>query len=73
MVTCSPTRAENEEIVRPWLATHPDWRLVDPMPGLPPGAEDWTQCDDGFLRTRPDRLDCDAFAFALLERAPGRG
>lgn len=70
-VTCSPTAAENEALVRPWLAAHPEWRALDPRPALPPQWADWTHWSDapGALRTRPDRLDCDAFAMILLERA----
>ncbi|MCE5229107.1 hypothetical protein LLG95_05875 [bacterium] len=68
--TCSPTKAENEGIVKPWLAGHPDWRLIDPKPILEHlGATDWTQVDDGFIRTRPDKAACDGFAYVLLERA----
>jgi 16S rRNA (cytosine967-C5)-methyltransferase len=70
-VTCSPTRLENEEILGPWLGAHPDWALVDPATVL--GA-DWVplmQIRDGWVRTRPDRLPCDGFAMALLERRTG--
>lgn len=68
-VTCSPTRAENESIVGPWLADRPGWRLLDPTPILAQiGATAWTRIEDGFVRTRPDLVPCDGFALVLLER-----
>lgn len=68
--TCSPTRAENEDIVGPWLAAHPAWRLVDPRPPLERiGAIEWTQVESGWVRTRPDKIACDGFAYGLLERS----
>ncbi|MCL5270864.1 MAG: RsmB/NOP family class I SAM-dependent RNA methyltransferase, partial [bacterium] len=71
-VTCSPTRAENEAIVLGWMTeVGAAWRMVDPRPLL---GEAWSRCvqiDEGFVRTRPDRLDCDGFALALLERRAG--
>ena len=67
-VTCSPTRGENEEIVLPWLAAHLHWKLLDPEPCLNRLGMDWVQIDGSFIRTRPDRVCCDGFALALLER-----
>lgn len=68
--TCSPTRAENEQVVGPWLAAHAGWRLVDPRPALDRvGALAWTQIDGDWVRTRPDRIACDGFAYGLIERS----
>lgn len=67
-VTCSPTAAENEEIIIPWLENHKDWWILDPAPQLRPEWRGWLQLDKGVLRTRPDRMDCDGFAMILLER-----
>ena len=42
-VTCSPTAAENEEIIGGFLKTHPDWWTLDPRPLLRPEWLDWLQ------------------------------
>jgi 16S rRNA (cytosine967-C5)-methyltransferase len=66
--TCSPTRIENEEIIGPWLCSHPEWRLIgDPLPS----DSAWNALIDkraGWVRTRPDRIPCDGFAMALMQR-----
>lgn len=68
--TCSPTRAENEEILAPWLAGHSGWRMVDPRSILERiGVIEWTRIDSGWMRTRPDKIACDGFAYGLIERA----
>ena len=71
-VTCSPTAAENEEIVIPFIEENTDWWILDPRPILRPEWQSWTQLDKGVLRTRPDRMNCDGFAMILLEKMPGR-
>jgi 16S rRNA (cytosine967-C5)-methyltransferase len=67
-VTCSPTTAENEEIVLPWLQAHEDWRLLNPELPLPRDWLSWLQNNHGVLRTRPDSIPCDGFAMILLQR-----
>lgn len=66
-VTCSPTTAENEGIVAPFLSSNPGWSLIDPRPWLPASAAAWTDWNGSALRTRPDRHDCDGFAMILLQ------
>lgn len=67
-VTCSPTVAENEGVVLPWLKEHPGWRLVDPAPLLRAEWRAMLQIEQGVVRTRPDLIACDGFALILLER-----
>jgi 16S rRNA (cytosine967-C5)-methyltransferase len=68
-MTCSPTRLENEAVVEGWLAEHPGWRLVDPAERLGAAWRELLELSGGWARTRPDRVACDGFAMALLERA----
>lgn len=68
-VTCSPTVAENEGVVAPWLEANPGWWVMDPADRLQ--ATEWgglLQLREGIVRTRPDRLACDGFAMILIER-----
>jgi 16S rRNA (cytosine967-C5)-methyltransferase len=61
---CSDEPEETVEVVRPFLASHPDYRL-GPLP-------DWARGfggEDGFARTCPERHGGDAFFAALLSRA----
>jgi 16S rRNA (cytosine967-C5)-methyltransferase len=67
-VTCSPTAAENEETVIPWLREHKEWWILNPVKILEPAWRNWVQVDKGVARTRPDQMDCDGFAMILLER-----
>lgn len=69
-VTCSPTAAENEGIIEPFMRESQDWWIIDPASLLPENWRGWTQAANGVLRTRPDRMDCDGFAMILLERLP---
>lgn len=67
--TCSPTKAENEGIVLPWLEDHPEWRVDVPPDALPAAAREVVQVsNEGFLRTRPDQVVCDGFAMGILRR-----
>ena len=64
--TCSPEPEENEEVVMPFLATHPDWALDAPAEFLvPPDAH-------GMVRLFPHRHGTDAFTAVRLRRR-GRG
>ncbi|MFN7133481.1 MAG: RsmB/NOP family class I SAM-dependent RNA methyltransferase, partial [Myxococcales bacterium] len=68
--TCSPLRAEDEDVVRAFLAAHGRWTVAPPSTTLPkPVAEAVTE--DGFLRTWPDAHGTGAF-FAALLIAPGK-
>jgi len=68
--TCSILAEENEQVVRAFLAMHPDFVLVSPAAALAaahielPGHA----LDDDFLRLRPDVHATDAFFGALMER-----
>lgn len=66
-VTCSPTRAENEAVVEELVGAG-GWRVLEPSANLPDAVLAWVDEWEGVLRTRPDRLPCDAFAMLLLER-----
>jgi 16S rRNA (cytosine967-C5)-methyltransferase len=67
-VTCSPTRAENEDRIGGWLSRQTEFGLADAAARVPQWAKDWTQTRDGFLRTRPDRAAVDGFGLALMTR-----
>jgi 16S rRNA (cytosine967-C5)-methyltransferase len=67
-MTCSPTRLENETVMEEWLAEHPGWRLVDPAERMGAAWRELLESRGGWARTRPDRMACDGFAMALLER-----
>ena len=55
---------ENEQVVGPFLAKHPDW-TVEP-PATPPGASD----PGGFVRFLPHRHGTDGFTAIRLRREP---
>ncbi|GAB4167505.1 MAG: 16S rRNA (cytosine(967)-C(5))-methyltransferase RsmB [Wenzhouxiangellaceae bacterium] len=63
--TCSILRAENDELLRDFVARHADVRVLEPaVPearALDPGAQ-----------TLPGNLDRDGFYYAVLERVPKR-
>src|SRR5262249_15167103 len=63
--TCSPEPDENDAVVAAFLAAQPAWRLD--APAVFPLPLD----TDGYLRTRPDRHDTDAFTAVRLRRAGG--
>jgi len=65
--TCSMEPEENEEVVGPFLARHPDWS-VDPPAGHP-GALDAS----GFVRFLPHRHGTDGFTAVRLRRAGAAG
>jgi 16S rRNA (cytosine967-C5)-methyltransferase len=65
--TCSVLPEENEDVVREFLARHPDYRLV---PASQLAEKLGWQIDAGdYLRLSPHRQGCDAFFAAVLERA----
>jgi 16S rRNA (cytosine967-C5)-methyltransferase len=65
--TCTLNRAENQDVVSAFLASHPGFRLVRP------GA-DWLAeacVRDGFLSVAPHAHGTDAFFAAVMERLAG--
>jgi 16S rRNA (cytosine967-C5)-methyltransferase len=67
-VTCSPTRAENEDQVALFLAGHPEWDTERGV--VPTGLDTLVQWTGDTLRTRPDAAPWDGFAYTLLRRMP---
>jgi 16S rRNA (cytosine967-C5)-methyltransferase len=67
--TCSPTRAENEGVIEPWLARNRQWRQIPPAE-MAESADllPWVQAGDLALRTRPDLVACDGFSYICLEK-----
>ena len=68
--TCSILAEENEQVVRAFLAAHPDFAMVSPATALAAARIEMPgQALDGdFLRLRPDVHATDAFFGALMER-----
>ncbi|HLA75912.1 MAG TPA: RsmB/NOP family class I SAM-dependent RNA methyltransferase [Gammaproteobacteria bacterium] len=66
--TCSPLRAENEDIVQPFLDQHPDFKLV-PVAGILAGRGIILDCPEPTLRLYPHIHNTDAFFAAVIERA----
>lgn len=67
--TCTISREENQDRIRRFLATHPDFSLGDLAPHLP---EAWrTDIEDtGMIQLWPPRHGVDGFFIALLLRSP---
>lgn len=65
--TCSTEPEENEEVVRLFLARHPEFRIDDARPHLPESARSLVDAA-GCLRTRPDLGECDGFFAVRLSR-----
>ena len=63
--TCSTEPEENERVIKNFLKTHPDFRLLAPI--QPAGIERWTG-NDRMIRTFPSRRLWDGFFAALLVR-----
>lgn len=66
--TCSPTRAENEELLGAWVANHLDFELADLGVWPGPASADWIQKSGGVARTRPDLAPVDGFSMAVVRR-----
>ncbi|HSS45467.1 MAG TPA: class I SAM-dependent methyltransferase [Thermoanaerobaculia bacterium] len=66
--TCTLRRAENDEVVEPFLASHPEFALGDAREALPETARHVVDAR-GFLRTMPHRDGCDGFFAARMVRA----
>jgi 16S rRNA (cytosine967-C5)-methyltransferase len=65
--TCSLLRRENEEVIRSFLSSHPEWTSVEPTRTLPASARELVV--DGALRTAPDLHGLDGFFAVRLERS----
>jgi 16S rRNA (cytosine967-C5)-methyltransferase len=65
---CTFERAECEDVVGTFLATHPEFRLE--RPATVPGGVPWERVLDaaGTVRTWPHRDDADAFFAARMRR-----
>lgn len=67
--TCTISREENQDRIRRFVATHPDFTLGDLAPHLPapwrPDVE-----DSGMIQLLPPRHGVDGFFIALLVRSP---
>jgi 16S rRNA (cytosine967-C5)-methyltransferase len=64
--TCSTEPEENEQVVKSFLAAHPDFAIDRPVG--PPGIEKWIG-EDGMVRTFPSVRLWDGFFAALLIRS----
>jgi 16S rRNA (cytosine967-C5)-methyltransferase len=64
---CSVDSEETSGVLRRFLETHPDFRVDDPGPVLPPAAGELVDAQ-GALRTFPHRHGCDAFFAVRLVR-----
>jgi 16S rRNA (cytosine967-C5)-methyltransferase len=65
--TCSPFRAEDEEVVEAFLAAEAGFRLAPPRATLPVEMAEAVD-EEGFMRVWPDRHGGGAFFAALLVR-----
>lgn len=66
--TCSPLRAEDEDVVAAFLAGDEAFRLLDPAATLGAELAAAVATPDRFVRLWPDRHGTGAFFAALLER-----
>ncbi|MDR0966023.1 MAG: hypothetical protein LBM75_05920 [Myxococcales bacterium] len=65
--TCSLARVENEAVVERFLASRPDFSLIDAATLLPDSARGLVK--DGFFKPLPHRDGCDGFFGAAMERS----
>lgn len=66
--TCTVRRAENEEIVKRFLAMHPDFILDSLKGSLGEKLEQGRETEKGFLQFYPDRDGIDGFFIARMKR-----
>lgn len=67
--TCTIARTENEEVVRAFLAAHPDFRATDLRPFLPTALRDEPGAASGELQLLPSAHGTDGFFMARFDRA----
>lgn len=62
--TCTVCPSENEEVILPFLNTHPDWQIAAPTHGS------WAQfiSDSGWIKVWPHRHQMDGFFMVKLRR-----
>jgi 16S rRNA (cytosine967-C5)-methyltransferase len=65
---CTHTPEETVTLITRFLETHPQFRLGDPRPHLPPAAAKLVD-SEGALRTFPHRHGCDGFYAVRLVRS----
>lgn len=65
--TCSMEPEENEEIIEDFIKRHPDYKVDDPEPYLPPRAKAFTD-EAGFFRTFLNPYGMDGFFAARLSK-----
>ncbi|HET6265764.1 MAG TPA: RsmB/NOP family class I SAM-dependent RNA methyltransferase [Usitatibacter sp.] len=70
--TCSLLAEENEDIVKDFLAAHPDFRLV-PAKGILEKQGVKVSGTDEYLRLYPHVHDTDGFFAAVMERTASKG
>lgn len=66
--TCTIGRGENDDVVEAFLAAHPEFRIDDPRPLLPPAAHALIDARHA-LRTFPHRHGLDGFFAVRMTRA----
>ncbi|MCE5246338.1 RsmB/NOP family class I SAM-dependent RNA methyltransferase, partial [bacterium] len=67
---CSLEPEEGEDVVRAFLAAHPEFAAEDPRETLGEAADGLVAGDPPLLRTRPDEEDTEGFVAARLVRRP---
>jgi len=68
--TCSSEPDENDDVVRAFLARHPEWRAIDLRAEAPAGLRDVLD-ERGTLRTLPFAHGLEAFYAAAIESRSG--
>ena len=68
--TCSSEPDENDQVVRAFLARHPEWHAIDLRPDAPAGLREVLD-EHGSLRTLPFAHGLEAFYAAALESRSG--
>lgn len=66
-ITCTTEPEENEDLVKAFLADHPEYRLLFKPELLPPPARHFLEAP-GFFRTAPVQHNLDGFFAAVLRR-----
>ena len=64
--TCTLHPAENEELIRAFLAEHPDWQIEPPPANSPPAA---FLSREGWIKVWSHRYDMDGFFMVRLKKS----